>query len=64
MQIREYLLNEGQVERVLIRNGMTMTCPDKQRPCSDRCPFCHIEDNKIILACRASHQYYFIDKEA
>lgn len=63
MKLKSFVLNEGQTEQCLTRNNMTLICPEKQRPCSDRCPFCHIEEKKIILSCRTSNQYFFIEKD-
>ena len=62
IHLKEFLLNNDQLELALCRDNLTLTCPEKQRPCSNRCPFFHIEKNKVIIACRSCSQYFFIEE--
>lgn len=49
----------NRIEICICRNNLKLICPDKIRPCSDRCPFCHIEKTKVTLTCRTNVEHFY-----
>lgn len=65
--LREYIIDDEKYgykrsEFVIVRDGLNLICPDKIRPCSSRCPFCHINENKVSLTCRANVEHFFLEE--
>jgi hypothetical protein len=63
--LRPYVIDHDldsreRIEYVLVKDNLNMICPDKIRPCSSRCPFCHIEEKKVTLTCRPNAEHFIL----